>query len=221
MKFPYLKSLLVLVLIGIWTYSSIAIELTGSSAGALLYFKQNGKIWVLLGYDRNYGCWCDFGGKSEGSEKPENTALRELREETRYIYGDSIPVTLAGYYQSGVYRQYVVEVPYCPEMVLLNASVSPEDDPALEMIAYIWIPLVDLCKAIKAAKKNYDNVELPPKYSAKCYLLHSGKIPIPDRKFRKESAKTLDAMTQEVKTLKTLFQLSDDETTKLYKAIDE
>jgi len=54
------------------------------AAGILPYTLYNGDVYFLLGKDARDNCWSDFGGKAEQEDenRPLNTAIREMYEET-------------------------------------------------------------------------------------------------------------------------------------------
>ena len=159
-----------------WTFA--AVDVIPAGAGALLYRNDDGTIWVLLGYDKNHRVWCDFGGgyiggKYIGDEYIDDhgdirtTAMRELKEETRDVYGDTVPVTLLEPYQAAVpYFQYVCQVPFRRVSVLMGSSPQKKSPGYDEMISYMWIPLETLFDAVNARpnKDDYRDIELPKEY---------------------------------------------------------
>lgn len=50
------------------------------SCGAILYTIHNNKVYIILG--KEHGDWFPFKGCSEHGETPEETAVREIEEET-------------------------------------------------------------------------------------------------------------------------------------------
>jgi hypothetical protein len=173
-----------------------------NSAGALLYFKQGDQIWVLLGHERNYMEWCDFGGKKINIDKDlKETAIREIGEETSHIY-DSSNVVLDGLYYTGKYHQYFAEVAFMPVPVLMHANLKMKKSEELEMNAYMWIPLKVLFDAVKCNTEPFNNVQLPLKYIPLCY--NNNKKPT--QKLRPELAYTLNTLRNNKKLCKQYFK---------------
>ena len=55
--------------------------------GILPVSKQNGKIYFLFGLEEYDNTWSDFGGSSDGTENPYQTAIREGYEELNGFLG--------------------------------------------------------------------------------------------------------------------------------------
>jgi len=57
-------------------------------AGVILYFTENSKVYFIMGLDRKFKEWTDFGGSVNEKEKEQgqHTALRELKEETLGVF---------------------------------------------------------------------------------------------------------------------------------------
>nr|VFJ89787.1 MAG: hypothetical protein BECKH772A_GA0070896_1001727 [Candidatus Kentron sp. H]VFJ91340.1 MAG: hypothetical protein BECKH772B_GA0070898_1001627 [Candidatus Kentron sp. H]VFJ97866.1 MAG: hypothetical protein BECKH772C_GA0070978_1001627 [Candidatus Kentron sp. H] len=169
-------------------------------AGVLLYSRFGGKIWVLLGHEENFEVWSDFGGKEklEDSDDPKATAMRELMEETRCVYGKKegcllnsgkgIHVDLGEPYKvenkDSNYHQYIAEVPFVSIPTLMRSKAIEDTG----MDAYMWIPLDTLFSLVKDRqnKGKYTNIELPEKYVPRSK--NKSRI------LRKELARTLDKL---------------------------
>ena len=61
-------------------------------AGVILYFYDKGEIYFIMGLDKNFKEWTDFGGSVDDKETGAQTAFRELKEETLGIFDDLLGV---------------------------------------------------------------------------------------------------------------------------------
>lgn len=116
-------------------------SVTAYNAGVLPYSKHKGKIYFLLGQEA-FGTlknkWADFGGGGKRGETIQQTALRELREESRGTYQltekDLNP-------KSGItnpdksYSLFLAEVDYKKPQEILNGP----DQTDKEKKDFIWV----------------------------------------------------------------------------------
>ncbi len=105
----------------------ISFSLEAKNAGVLPYSKHKGNVYFLLGQEA-FGTleddWADFGGGGKRNETAQQTALRELREESRGTYKltekDLQPkdgITNPG--PKKYYSLFLAEVPYkTPQQIL-------------------------------------------------------------------------------------------------------
>ncbi len=135
--------------------------------GVLLYFKDGETVWLLLGYERS-GYWCDFGGGCWQEETTQEAALRELKEETRNVFGDADTLvklelgeaknqsrSLNRFQVEVQYDQYLVKTKYVPTTLILNNPV-PDIDAYKEVQNYAWIPLSEIQRALSVRKSEAD-----------------------------------------------------------------
>ncbi|MDP6719751.1 MAG: NUDIX domain-containing protein, partial [Pirellulaceae bacterium] len=162
----------------------------------LVYFTDGSETWTLLGYDHHYKVWCAFGGGKKGDKHSSDIALRELKEETRYVYGERIPVELENPFEEKEYHTYLASVPFQPVPVLLRASPERTSKDDNEMSAYIWIPLDELVAAVENCpdKEKFDGIDLPEKFMPLAWRKGRAK---PNRKLRSAFARTLDKLKAE------------------------
>ncbi len=143
------------------------------AAGVLPYTVINDTVYVLLGYDADKPGWTDFGGGREmvasledeqRLETPQEIAVREFFEECRMVYGrEEIDLNFRpdAYIAAvnGVYRSYVVNIPYKSRQKIRQAMI-PLDDKFIifrEKSDFYWIPLEELKSIIRAGGKSLPN----------------------------------------------------------------
>ncbi len=194
MKVKYIKVFSSIFIIALFTVSS---SMASDSAGVFLYFKDGNQTWVLLGHDGSYGNWSDFGGGKKNIDSSlKDTALRELGEETRFIYGNTIPVELEEPYETGKnknYLQYFAKIPFTPIPILCRSSPNKLLSDETEVNAYMWIPLESLLNVVqnKPNKNDYRDIKLPENYIPKDKVPYVRERSV-EPYLREELAKTLD-----------------------------
>lgn len=146
------------------------------NAGILPYTIKNGTVYFLLGLERRNHLWqwADFGGICDAEDTTDaakyNTtqarlcAAREAAEETRYVFGNSLPLpqgltkkspqfnvsvkywlsTIKKEFQSPHYFQFFAEVDYIDANSLKN---SPTVD--YEKVDYLWIDALHFLQAVQ------------------------------------------------------------------------
>lgn len=96
----------------------MAIEIT---SGAVVYRKNNGKIEYLLLESQNKGHFWGFPkGHVEGNETLEETAKREIKEETQLV----LPIDTSFY----VYTEYDLPNGNRKQMTLYTADLTQSED---------------------------------------------------------------------------------------------
>lgn len=136
------------------------------AAGVLPYTIIDAQVYLLLGYDDDKPGWTDFGGGREivGSlnnetrlETPQEIAVREFFEECRMVYGkEQIDVKFRpdAYITAtnGVYRSYVVNLPYKSREEIRKAMIPLDDKFEIfrEKSDFYWISLDDLKTVIRS-----------------------------------------------------------------------
>lgn len=102
--------------------------------------------------------------------------MRELKQETRYVYGKEIQVALGSPYQAGSYSQYFAKIPFRPVSYLMRSNLkdlAQQEPYDREMNAYMWIPLDVLLGVVLDAvgkrgdvseSEKYKEIPLPEKY---------------------------------------------------------
>ncbi|WP_462251761.1 NUDIX hydrolase [Ekhidna sp.] len=143
------------------------------AAGVLPYTVINDTVYVLLGYDADKPGWTDFGGGREmvasledeqRLETPQEIAVREFFEECRMVYGrEEIDLNFRpdAYIEAvnGVYRSYVVNIPYKSRQKIRQAMI-PLDDKFIifrEKSDFYWIPLEELKSIIRSGGNSLPN----------------------------------------------------------------
>lgn len=143
------------------------------AAGVLPYTYLNDSVYLLLGYDADKPGWTDFGGMKEwvGNldnekrlETAEEIAIREFYEECRMVYGKeditasmdpNAYITAA----SGVYRSYVVKIPYKSRAEIRGALIPVDDKFQIfnEKSDFYWISLAELKQIIRSGSNVLSN----------------------------------------------------------------
>lgn len=165
--------LIITCLIGFFAFKATAQDENLVAAGILPYTIINDTVFVLLGYDGDKPGWTDFGGGRElvGSldnekrlETPQEIAVREFFEECRMVYGKKeinlnfrpdAYITAA----NGVYRSYVVNIPYKSRNEIRQALI-PLDDKFIifrEKTDFYWITLDELKSVIRSGSNRLPN----------------------------------------------------------------
>lgn len=136
------------------------------AAGVLPYTIFEDTVYLLLGYDADKPGWTDFGGGREfvsnvenetRLETPEEIAIREFFEECRMVYGrEEIDLNFRenAYFTSanGVYRSYIVKIPYKPREEMREAMIPLGDAFVIfnEKKDFYWIKLSELKDLVRA-----------------------------------------------------------------------
>jgi 2'-5' RNA ligase/ADP-ribose pyrophosphatase YjhB (NUDIX family) len=150
-------------------------HLSASAAGVLPLFERNGEAYTCLGEEargwarHRFNAWSDFGGRRDPNESLDQTALRELREESAGSFphltlGD---INASRYYdhhrvnhhrQPHIYRQYFVDMrgkegaqgPITAERMWNNARrVRSQPGPHhVEKTDYAFVKVSDLLQAV-------------------------------------------------------------------------
>ena len=125
----------------------MAIEIT---SGAVVYRKNNGKIEYLLLESQNKGHFWGFPkGHVEGNETLEETAKREIKEETQLV----LPIDTSFH----VYTEYDLPNGNRKQMTLYTADLTQSEDihlQAEEIINCGWFNYADARERL-----TYDNLK--------------------------------------------------------------
>lgn len=115
------------------------------SAGGVVYRRVGDQIEILLIQDR-FGHWTLPKGKQEAGETLEQTAVREVNEETQIEGKIEQPIAITTYeYQHPEKGQVQKEVHY----YLMNA-INDQVQPQLNEISQVaWFPAKEAIKQIK------------------------------------------------------------------------
>lgn len=143
------------------------------AAGVLPYTVIDDTVYLLLGYDEDKPGWTDFGGRREvvGSldnekrlETPREIAVREFFEECRMVYEkEEIDLNFRpeAYISAvnGVYRSYVVYIPYKSRQEIRQALIPVDDkfDIFNEKKDFYWITLDELKEVVRSGSKLLPN----------------------------------------------------------------
>lgn len=143
------------------------------AAGVLPYTIIDDKVYLLLGYDEDKPGWTDFGGGREmvGSldnetrlETPQEIAVREFFEECRMVYGkeqidDNFRPEAYIAATNGIYRSYVVNIPYKSRHEIRQAMIPLGDKFAIfrEKSDFYWITLDELKSVIRSGGNTLPN----------------------------------------------------------------
>ena len=147
-------------------------------AGILPYAEQEGRLYILLGYDLGRG-WTGFGGGPElvssvakptpRWESPKETALREGFEECRMVI--SLTELENGFddaryfpkaHDPKAFRTFTVKIPYRPEAVFRNRAV-PVKSVYAETKEYFWVPLEQLCAVVQSGGRELEGAPIDKK----------------------------------------------------------
>ncbi|CCQ98411.1 Hydrolase, NUDIX family [[Clostridium] ultunense Esp] len=120
------------------------------AAGGIVYRRQGGGTEILMIEDR-FGHWSYPKGHSEGNEKPEETALREIQEETGIIGKIIAPLSSISYRYEAEGRRGEKRVDY-----FLVEYVSGKTRPQFEEIGNVhWLSPEAAWK--KQVEQGYEN----------------------------------------------------------------
>ncbi|WP_425390562.1 hypothetical protein [Ekhidna sp.] len=160
-------------LFGVLTLSGFSQDDKLVAAGVLPYTVKNDTVYLLLGYDADKPGWTDFGGSREmvGTldneqrlETPREIAVREFFEECRMVYEKeeiNLNFRPEAYITAvnGVYRSYVVKIPYKPREEIRQAliPVNEKFDIFNEKKDFYWISLNELKSVIRSGEKSLSN----------------------------------------------------------------
>jgi 8-oxo-dGTP pyrophosphatase MutT (NUDIX family) len=95
--------------------------------------------------------WCLPKGHLEGTETPQEAAIREVREETGLVAEIRTTLGIIDYWFSGESRR-VHKVVHHYVLAMTGGRLTVDDDPDHEAEDAIWVPLADL-----PAKLSYPN----------------------------------------------------------------
>lgn len=122
------------------------------NAGIIPYFKNGGKIYLLLAdHKNNNRGWGSFGGKHEEKETQEQNAIREFHEETKNRFMDQgmeAKISSAPFIEQKKFVSYLVEVDFVPVNVFMNADTPGES--YHERGPYAWVPLEEVLRAVNS-----------------------------------------------------------------------
>ncbi|MEP0986100.1 hypothetical protein [Ekhidna sp.] len=164
---------IIICLIGLLALESNGQDDKLVAAGVLPYTVIDDTVYLLLGYDEDKPGWTDFGGGREivGSlnnetrlETPQEIAVREFFEECRMVYGKAeidLKFRPQAYITAvnGVYRSYVVNLPYKSRDEIRQAMI-PLDDKFIifrEKKDFYWISLDELKSVIRSGSNRLTN----------------------------------------------------------------
>ena len=120
-------------------------------AGIIPYMVYNGITYVLLGMSKDKTpVWADLGGRSESSETPLETAIREFNEESRHVMSLDLKNRLSKILLTGRDGSHhpdqmllIVEVDPSPYNININnifQTTTPKTQYEDEMSYLQWIP---------------------------------------------------------------------------------
>lgn len=121
-----------------------------TSAGGLIIDVQNGRAFAAVIARRNRGGrleWCLPKGHLEGSETPEQAAVREVAEETG-IQGRVLRHLATIDYWFGGEDQRVHKVVHHFLLEALGGTLTTENDPDHEAEDVAWVDLADVSKRL-------------------------------------------------------------------------
>lgn len=153
---PMTRPIALLLALLLGTAASFAEAACG--AGTVLYFKADGRTWLLLAdhqhwLQRDRG-WAAFGGLC-ADESPEAAAARETEEETRgYFRREQILPLLEASprLRTSDYTTWFVEVGFVPAVRVSNHSPPSADGAYYERGPFAWVPLSEVWSAIDAGR---------------------------------------------------------------------
>lgn len=135
---------------------------TRESAGGLLFTRIKGKIFVLLGKERQNQQWNFMRGSVEQGDSFVIGAAKEIFEETGGVYDIKQNVLLSEsfdvYFHPRVNNYactFFVKVPYVSAQNILNESRNNSDPHFQEMTDYEWIKLNDLVSALNTNQQKF------------------------------------------------------------------
>jgi ADP-ribose pyrophosphatase YjhB (NUDIX family) len=109
-------------------------------AGVVPFTRKDDQVLLLMhktSSGKKIGKLVDFGGRPEKGEKPEETAARELREETNgKIEVDASKLKGSTSVTNNGYQTYFVEVPYVDTTEIAESSAA-----GAKKREYVWVPL--------------------------------------------------------------------------------
>ena len=155
---------------------------TGMGAGILPVAIHQGRLYFLFGQEQDTHQWSDFGGGSQGSETPLQTALREGCEELNGFYGNKEQVRrylrnhLITKLKFDQYTAFVMLVPFDPDLpfyfqnnhTFTKAHLPRQvgQDGLFEKNKIQWFTLADVLRQRKKFRPFYRNiVDLLPVYA--------------------------------------------------------
>lgn len=164
-------------------------------AAGILPYAQNkdGRIYVLLGRQSFYnhssdGLWKGFGGVQEKKETLIETAVREAKEETRGVLGIDSPCynikalaldhIIATVHHQKKYVQFMVPVPWNPEVPKRFSKLKVSDPYQLEKTALCWVEFHNLYNTLAAIHKETLKTGLSPTKTNYCFTVRSQKGPL-------------------------------------------
>lgn len=121
-----------------------------TSAGGLIIDVQNGRAFAAVIARRNRGGrleWCLPKGHLEGSETPEQAAVREVAEETG-IEGRVLRHLATIDYWFGGEEHRVHKVVHHFLLEALGGTLTTENDPDHEAEDVAWVDLADVSKRL-------------------------------------------------------------------------
>lgn len=175
---------------------SILTKIYGENAGILPFAYIDGKLYFLFGLEHKFRLggyiWNDFGGICDNTDINDaqkfNTdlinycAARETTEETRYVFGNKLPLpkklnqhsqqfkNSISYWLSKITKRFAISKPNQPPFYYQHFALVDYIDaakithaptvPHYEKEKYIWIPADKLMQTIDTAQR-VDSIQLP------------------------------------------------------------
>jgi ADP-ribose pyrophosphatase YjhB (NUDIX family) len=122
-------------------------QLPHTGAGVLPYALRDGRVLLLMhktATGKKFGRLVDFGGHAEDGEAPEDTAARELGEETggKMHVGPEMLADCISTTNDRGYRLYFAGVPYIdPKSFASGSGTATTPGKKRE---YVWVPLASI-----------------------------------------------------------------------------
>ena len=141
------------------------------NAGVLPCTVINNTVYILIARESEgpaMGMYADFSGESDPGETPQQTALRELHEETRLLFSNvEIILSEVIRHPNKNYYLFLAWVPYIPGEEFLKIL-----DGDLEKDAFEWVPAHDFLNALlnnpHKSSSYYQGMHIRPEFVDDC-----------------------------------------------------